>query len=193
MEIEYEATFINIDKGEYREKLKKSGAELIRPEFLQKRIVFDLPKGQEIKGGWLRVRDEGYKITMSLKVVDGHKIENQKELCLNVDNFEKAVNFLVEIGCSKKAFQESKRELWTLDGVEITIDEWPFLEPYLEIEGKSEAEVKVVSEKLGLDYSKAMFCSADTLYSKKYDLPEDVINNQISKITFNGENPFLKR
>jgi len=192
MEIEYEATFINIDKEEYRKKLKEIGAKLIKPEFLQKRVVFNLPKGHEIKGGWLRVRDEGDKMTMSLKVVDGDKIENQKELCLKVDDFDKATDFLIKIGCNKKAYQESKREWWMLDNVEITIDEWPYLEPYIEIEGKSEEVVKSTAEKLGLDYSKAMFCSADTIYSKKYNLPENVFNNEIPEIVFGKDNPFLK-
>ena len=192
MEIEYEATFINIDKDGCRKKLRKINAKLIKPEFLQKRVVFNLPSGHEIKGGWLRVRDEGDRITMSLKVVNGGKIENQKEICLTIDNFDKGVEFLGEIGCVKKAYQENKRELWILDGAEITIDEWPFLEPYIEIEAKSEKKVKAAAKKLGLNYSKAMFCSADTIYSKKYNLPEDVFNNKIPKITFGKENPFIK-
>ena len=44
MDIEYEATFINIGKDKIRTKLKKAGAKLIRPEFLQKRTVFNLPR-----------------------------------------------------------------------------------------------------------------------------------------------------
>jgi hypothetical protein len=40
MNIEYEATFYPIDKDEMRGRLKKAGAKLIRPEFLQKRDVF---------------------------------------------------------------------------------------------------------------------------------------------------------
>ncbi len=68
MEIEYEATFTNISKEVIRQKLQDAGATLVKPEFLQKRSVFKLPTGHEIKGGWLRVRDEGDKITMSLKI-----------------------------------------------------------------------------------------------------------------------------
>ena len=192
MEIEYEATFTNIDKQDIRERLKKIKGKLIRPEFLQKRIVFNLPKGNETKGGWVRVRDEGDKITMSLKVVNGMGIESQKEICLKIDNFKEAEEFLTILGCQKKAYQESKRELWKIVGVEITIDEWPFLEPFVEIEGESEESVKRIAEKLGFDYQKALFCSIDTLYSKKYNLSEDIINNQTPKIVFNMENPFVK-
>lgn len=192
MKTEYEATFLNIEKNEIRERLRKIGAELIKPEFLQRRVVFHLPEGHEIKGGWLRVRDESDKITMSLKIVDGNKIENQKEICLKINNFDEGVEFLDKIGCIKKAFQENKRELWMFDDVEITLDEWPFLEPYLEIEAKSEEKVEAVAQKLGMDYSKAMFCSVAPIYSKKYNIPEEVINNATPEITFSGENPFLK-
>ena len=112
MDIEYEATFTKIDKKETREKLKRAGAKLIRPEFLQTRSVFTLPKGHEIEGGWIRVRDEGDKITMALKIcAKTEKIEDQKELEFKVSDFLKAEHFLQKIGCEKKAFQESKREI----------------------------------------------------------------------------------
>ncbi len=192
MKTEYEATFPEINKEETRNRLRNAGAKLLRPEFLQKRVVFNLPKGHEIKGGWLRVRDESDKITMSLKIVTGGKIENQKEICLKVDDFKKAESLLVAIGCQEKAYQESKRELWSFDNVEITIDTWPFLEPFVEIEGKSEKAVKEASQKLGFDYSKALFCSIDTLYSRKYGIPDDFINNKTPKIVFGGKNPFRK-
>lgn len=192
MEIEYEATFTNINKDEVRAKLKEIGAKLLKPEFLQKRVVFNLPHDKEIKGGWMRVRDEGDKITMSLKVVDGDRIQDQKEICLKVDNFDNAVQLLELLGCQKKAYQENKRELWLVGEVEVTIDEWPFLEPLVEVEGKSEEVVKLVSEKLGFDYNQALFCAVGPIYSKKYGIPEDVINNQTPKIVFGDKNPFVK-
>jgi hypothetical protein len=40
MNIEYEATFTNVNKEKVREILKDKGGELIRPEFLQKRMLF---------------------------------------------------------------------------------------------------------------------------------------------------------
>lgn len=192
MPIEYEATFINVDKDEIRGRLKKAGASLIKPEFMQKRVVLNLPAGHEIPGGWLRVRDEQDKITMSLKIVNGDKIENQQEICLKIDNFTSGVELLESIGCQTKAYQESYRELWLLNGVEITIDEWPYLEPYVEVEGISEEAVKDVSVKLGFDYTQAIFGAVDILYNKKYGTPIDKINNEISRITFTEPNPFLE-
>lgn len=191
MEIEFEATYSNIDKHEIREKLQVLTAQLIKPEFLQKRSVFHLPPGQEIKGGWLRVRDEAGKITLCLKVIDGDQIEDQKEIELEIDNFQQAELLLLKLGCRKKAFQESKREIWLLNNVEIMIDEWPFLEPFIEVEGKSKAEVESISVKLGLDFKNALFCSVDKLYSLKYGISQERINDQTPEIIFNGKNPFL--
>lgn len=190
MEIEYEATFANINKDEIRSRLKAVGATLIKPDFMQKRIVFELPLGHEVKGGWLRVRDESDKVTMSLKVVDGDKIENQKEICLTINSFDEGVLFLESIGARRKAFQESRRELWSLDNVEIMIDEWPFLEPYVEVEGKSEAAVKIISEKIGFNYDDAIFGAVDLLYNKKYGTSFETINHHTKLITFSGPNPF---
>jgi len=192
MDVEYEATFTKIDKKETREKLKRAGAKLIRPEFLQTRSVFTLPKGHEIEGGWIRVRDEGDKITMALKIcAKTEKIEDQKELEFKVSDFLKAEHFLQKIGCEKKAFQESKREIWRFDDVEICLDEWPFLEPFVEIEADSEKKVKRAAQKLGFDYAKAKFCSADYLIKEKYNIPLDMINNQTPRITFDMKNPFV--
>ncbi len=190
---EYEATFFPIDKDEIRQRLVKAGATLIHPEFLQKRVVFKLPKGHEIEGGWMRVRQEYDKITMSLKIINGKKIKDQKEVCLKIDDFDQAIIFLTKVGCRKKAYQENKREKWILGETEITIEEWPFLEPYIEVEGKSETEVKKISEKLGFDYEKALFCSVDFLYCQKYKVTPDQVCNHTPLILFGKRNPYSKQ
>lgn len=189
MKIEYEATFLDIDKGTMRQKLAGIGARLAKPEFMQKRVVFNLPAGHEINGGWLRVRDEQDKITMTLKVVDGDAIENQKEIELKVDDFETAVSILETIGCKRKSYQETKRELWIFEDVEVTIDTWPFLDPFVEIEGKDEKSVKDMARSLELDWDKALFCSVDVIYKIKYGVPFEVVN-AAPKIVFDMENPF---
>ena len=80
---------------------------------------------------------------------------------------------------------------FALDEVEIMIDEWPFLEPFVEVEGKSEEEVKKVSEKIGFDYSKALFSNTALLYQRKYNIPNDKINVE-PLVVFDMKNPFTK-
>jgi len=193
MNIEYEATFADIDKREIRQKLKSIGAELIKEEFLQKRSTWHVPKECKIAKSWLRVRDEDDKITLTFKSVgDGFDIEGQKEVELEVDNYKQAELFLKTIGCKKKSYQETKREIWKLDDVEIMIDEWPFLEPLVEIEGKNEEVVKNVSKKMGFDYNKAIFDCVSVLYSEKYGVPEDFVNHEVERIVFEEKNPFIE-
>jgi len=191
MEIEYEAKFLNINKDEFRQKLKFVGAKLIKPETLYKRTVFFPPKGYDVTGSWVRVRDEGDKITMSYKITTNGDIKKQQEIMLIVDNYQNACQFLLNLGCLEKAYQETKREIWEFNGVEITIDEWPYLETYTEIEGKNEKEVKQTAKILGFDYNQAIFGAADQIISKKYGIPEKVINDKIKRIVFGEKNPFI--
>ena len=139
----------------------------------------------------MRIRDEGDKITLSLKVVDGDKIEDQKEACVTVSDYAEAELILNTLGCDRKAYQETKRELWLLDGVEVTIDTWPFREPFIEVEGDTEQLVRSASEKLAMEWSEAKFCAVDVLYAEKYGISTDQINNRTPEITFEMENPFL--
>ncbi|MDP3772564.1 MAG: CYTH domain-containing protein [bacterium] len=190
MKTEFEATFYPILKDEMHARLVHVGALLIRPEFLQTRTVFNLPPERGIVGGWLRVRDEGDRVTLSLKMIDGTGIAGQRELQLVVNSFADAEELLVMLGCTKKSYQESRRELWRLDGADIMIDEWPFLEPFVEIEGESEELVRNGAERLGFDYGTAIFDSVTALYAQKYNLTADRINNHTSRIVFDMENPF---
>lgn len=192
MQIEYEATFENVDKDEMRKRLKKAGAKLVRPEFAKRRFVFDLPKERKNSKAWLRILDNGKKITQTLKIVENGKIDNQNELEIEIDDFDKTARLFEMIGCEKKSYQENKRELWILDGVEITIDSWPFLEPFTEIEGKSEKEVRKVSEKLGFDWKEAVFSGIGHLYCRKYNISIDEFHEKAPKLTFDMENPFNK-
>lgn len=190
MHIEYEATFTDIDKHNMRERLKDAGGVLVRPEYLQKRIIFDLPAGHQIENGWVRVRDEGDKVTISLKITTPGEIEGQREMMLVVDDFVSAVELLEHLGLRQVTYQESKRELWRLGTVDVTIDEWPFLEPFVELEGLTEAEVKAVAHDLALDYATAKFCAIGTLYQEKYGRNIDFLHS-IKRLVFAMDNPFI--
>ncbi|MFW5702405.1 MAG: hypothetical protein ACOCXP_00360 [Candidatus Dojkabacteria bacterium] len=105
--------------------------------------------------------------------------------------FCKGVDFLRAAGFIEKSYQETKRELWHLDGAEVTIDEWPFIDPFVEVEASSEELVKRVSANLGLDLAIAVFDAADVFYTAKYGLSKDRVNKHTPKIVFEMENPFL--
>jgi adenylate cyclase class 2 len=191
MKTEYEATFLGIERSNFVNTLQKAGATLERPEYLQRRVTLELPKEKRDGHTWLRVRDEGDRITLTLKSVTGGTISDQKEDLIVVSDFNGTVALLESIGCEKKSYQESKRELWKLGEVEITIDTWPFLEPFVEIEGKSEETVKSAAQKIGLDYGKAIFDTVNEIYKRKYGKTLDELDGKILKnFTFEIKNPF---
>lgn len=92
--IEYEATFTGIGKDEARRLFTDKGTVLLRSEFLQKRIVLDLPKKHTKEKGFLRVRDEGDKITLTHKIVGTGGITDQRETCIVVNDFDNTVDLL---------------------------------------------------------------------------------------------------
>lgn len=188
METEWEATFWPIDKNEIRARLTAAGAIQAYPERAMRRKNFFLPEGSELSHGWARVRDEGDKVTISLKQA-GTLMSEQKETEVTVDSFDTAVQLLELLGCKEKAYQETTRELWTMNDVAITIDTWPFLEPLVEIEGASEEAVRDVALALGFSWEDAVFGAADVLYAKKYGIPMHQVNTE-PRLVFTDPNPF---
>lgn len=184
MAIELEAKFTQIDTQKTREKLRESGAELKHPEVLMRRKVFDYSDFRlEKAGGWVRVRDEGNCITMTYKQLTDRTLQGTTEITVKVDDFEEACGFLTAIGLDQKAYQETKREKWELNGCEITIDTWPWIPTFAEIEGPTEEAVKEAGELLGFGWQKAMHGSVETAYQEIYDTTEEEIDHWDS-ITF---------
>lgn len=189
MKTEYEATFLDIDRVHLTETLRALGATLEWPEYMQRRVTLELPKEKQNPNTWLRVRDEGDKVTLTLKSVDGKTITGQKEILVEVNDFDGTVALLESIGCERKSYQESKRELWQFGDVEIAIDTWPFLDTYVEVEGLSEEAVKDVAALLGFDYSAATFDTVNGIYKQRYGKTLDEL--KLPSLTFEMENPFL--
>ncbi|MES2931167.1 MAG: CYTH domain-containing protein [Patescibacteria group bacterium] len=186
---EYEVKLTGLDKASVREVLARTGT-LENAEHVQHNLAYHLPPGREIEGGWLRIRNENGCIAMSLKIIASDRIEDQFEYRLVASSMEEARGFLELMGATQKAEQEKKREIWRVDDCEVVIDEWPFLEAYLEVEGPSEASVKAVTEKLGFDYASARVCSASRLYTEKYGVPEKTVNDETPILIFGMDNPF---
>lgn len=190
MQTEWEASFWSIDKDKVRARLSAVGAELMYPERDMRRYGFFPPAGTLLQKSWVRIRDEGDRVTMSIKQV-GAKLDEQKELEIVVNDFETGAEFLRTLGCKEKAFQETKRELWRIGVVDIVIDSWPFLEPLVEIEGPSEVAIREVAERLGFLWADARFTSVAEAYMEKYGVTYERINTGTPRLVFEGHNPFL--
>ena len=176
MKTEIEVKFCDVDIDDIRERLMSAGAVCEQPMRLMKRALIEEPH-HEAEHSFLRIRDEGDKVTLTFKR-RGHKdaqtIDNVKEIEVTVSDFDDTVELLREAGWTYKTFQESKRETWHLDDVEVVIDEWPWLAPYIEIEGESEAVVRAAADKLDLDWNDVMYGHIDAVYEKHYEFQDGI-------------------
>ena len=191
METEIEAKFPDINKEELRNKLRSLGAVLEHEEVLMRRSNFDYPdRTLDKKGGWIRVRDERNKVTLSYKQLNDRTLHGTKEISIVVGSFDKSCEFLLAVGFEIKAKQETKREKWNYKGVEITIDTWPWVPSFVELEASSEDVIKEVTIELGFGWENAMHGSVETIYQMHYDFSESEIDHWES-ITFIPEPEWL--
>lgn len=181
MQTEIEAKFLDIDPEKIRQKLKSVGAIQEYPERLMRRSVFEHPT--EKQNDWFRVRDEGDKITLSYKILTDRTLHGTKEITIEVNNFDDACNILKAAKLKFVAYQETKREMWTFGDTKITIDTWPWIPTFTEIEAGTEKEVRETAEKLGLNWEDTLHGSVETAYQKYYDVTEEEVDNWKS-ITF---------
>ncbi|MGY4893612.1 MAG: class IV adenylate cyclase [Candidatus Saccharimonadota bacterium] len=167
MKNEIEAKFVNINIDDIRSRLTELGAILIQPMRDMQRVTIDTPELKK-KDAFVRIRNEGDKTTITYKQFNSLSIDGVKEVEITVDDFDTAVTLFKEAGLAYGSLQESRRETWKLDEVEIVIDEWPWLNPYIEIEAPSEDLVILTSEKLGFNWDDAIFGDVMAAYRVQY-------------------------
>ncbi len=162
MQTEFEVKILDVNVDEIKTKLNSLGAKFIKEKF-QRRLTYDFTPIKE--GSWVRLRTDGKKTTLCIKEIHNDLIDGTKELEIVVDDFEKTNLILEKLGYSHKAYQENKRISYTLDDVEIEIDFWPKIPPYVEIEGKSVEEVEKMVKKLGFQMSQTTSLNTESIYS----------------------------
>jgi len=188
MEIEFEAKFLEINKTDLIEKIKSLGGKLKKGLTLYKRSVFGLC---DVKRGYVRVRDEGDKITMTAKLYKNPKFPEEYELELkNNNNFEQGEAFLQALNLDKKAYHETMREKWTIPKTngkelcELAIDYIPGLPVYVEVECNSKADLNKCIKMLGLPKDKMMFGAYGQVFVHYYGMTRTDIDNNVPSITF---------
>jgi adenylate cyclase, class 2 len=185
---EIEVKFLNIDSVLMEGKLEAIGAKKMF-EKLYKRRIFDYPDLRlNKKGAWIRLRDEGEKITLTYKERIGMKTfdgktndDSMEEIEINVNDFEKTAEMLNKIGFIEKFYQENKRIRYRLNDIEFDIDFWPQLDPYLEIEAPSWEKIDEAIKLLELNPEDKRIFSTTQIYKLKGI--EDI---DYKEITFKG-------
>ena len=143
---------LDFDEKSLREALKNSGAKYVG-KFLQRRVVFDARPDTTEKHELFRIRTNGTKTTLTWKFRDETKkgMDNTDETEVEVSDFDKTVEIISKLWSGIKPYhQENRVEKWDYKGVEIAIIQWPLVPPFLELEGKSEEQIRNVINELGI-------------------------------------------
>jgi adenylate cyclase class 2 len=145
MKTEFEIKVLDIDSRDIGSKLQQAGFTQV-PLKVFRRYVYDASK----PGGWIRLRTDGTKTTLTFKSFVENAIDGVRELEVEVSDFDATNELLEAIGLKATAYQENRRSLYVLNDIEISVDEWPHVPAYLEIEAKEKTTVETWLKKLGL-------------------------------------------
>jgi adenylate cyclase, class 2 len=195
MNTEIEVKFLHINHEEIRNRLKDVGFTCVTPMRLMRRVIIDYPDRRLQVGtpnSYIRVRDEGDKVTLTYKQFASLSIDGAQEVEVITSSFEDTVKIFTAVGLEVMSLQESKRETWRSDSCEVVLDEWPWLDPYIEIEATTEAEVREVASRLVLDWSLAKFGDVMVAYRDQYPyLKETQTVGKVPEVLFNAPFPDL--
>ncbi len=171
--IEFEGKVLEINKKDMLKKLVEQKAKYIG-EYLQRRYVFNTIPFNENR--WVRLRSNGKNATLAVKEIKDDTVNGTSEWEIEVSNFEETLKILKKIGIKPKGYQENRRIEYSMDSCQITLDFWPKIPAYLEIEGKNEKQVYECVKKLGIDKKEITGMNTTKIY-KKYGIDLDKIKD----------------
>jgi adenylate cyclase class 2 len=182
-EYEYKLKFDDDITEEYiRKKLKKLKAKHYKP-IIFKIKTFNNPIEKDM---FIRLRDEGYKKTFTIKKNLKDKFVDEFEII--IDNIDTAEQMLLLLGCKLKYEVEKIREIYKYNDIEIVLDSLPGLPTYFEIEAPSLKELNTFCKELNIDITKQIDDSIT--YDNIYGLDKN--RNINGNLTFNNaKNMFL--
>jgi predicted adenylyl cyclase CyaB len=162
--LEIERRYFEFDKDEVVQALLFLGGTH-SGTFLFRQVAF-LPRDRKVS--LIRVRDEGHRITMTVKTKTNGPYFIEDEVV--VDDFEKAVSLMTAIGLTQKNYVEKIRSIYLMGGAEIVFDEYPGLRAYIEIEAPNAKTLTDVAFCLGLRSDEAQGPCVQTMYLEEYGI-----------------------
>ena len=189
---EIEVKFLDIDPKKIEKKLKDIGAKKVFDHIFKSK-VFDYPDLRlNAAAAWIRLRDEGDKITLSFKQRKGAKDDGGRtndegmiEHETVVSDFDQTANVFLSAGFIQKFYEEKHRIRYMLGDIEFDIDFVPLLEPYLEIETDSWSKIDKAIKLLELKPSDKKIFSTYQIYQLKginmLDYKELTFSKQIKR------------
>ena len=173
MNSEYEVRVLDIDVDSFIKQIEKLGAIYVN-KYEQKRYIYDF--NPKIDNKWIRLRTDGFKTTLAIKEYQSAEIGGTKEIEIEVSDIEKTDEILNQLGYFKRSIQENKRIRYILNDVEIDVDTWPYLNTYVEFEGKNKKSVQDLLKLLEIDENSITTMDAQDIYLANGFTLEDLNN-----------------
>ena len=164
---ETEAKFYVRALNKIQTQLQALKAHLIQPRVLEKNIRFDLPDASlRSKGYVLRLRyDTEARLTYKSASKNERGVLSRREIEFVVADFEKAKQFLEELGYQKLVYYEKYRTTYKLNETLVMLDELPYGN-FVEVEGETIEIIRTSSLQLNLNWDTAIATSYTALFER---------------------------
>ncbi len=174
---EIELKVLDVNKEQLIKRLKALKARKL-PVQNFRRIIFFI-KDDKKESVWLRLRTDGKKVTLTLKEQFGSGLTQTNEYETEVKDFKTTAKILCK-SFKRFVYEETTRIPYLYKGAEITIDKWPDIPWFMEIEGKSKDHVMQLYKELNVSGRPVGNINADVAY-KMYGLNFEEIAKKNNK------------
>ena len=165
--LEVEVKFFLDDPAGFEKRLRSIGANLVQPRTHELNYRFDTPdltltRTRQV----LRLRqDQAVVVTYKGPALQGQAVSMRKEIELEVNNFQAAKDLFEALGYQVAVLYEKYRTVYTLNELEITLDEMPF-GVFTEIEGGDAQTIERMAASLSLLWSQRILESYLMLFER---------------------------
>lgn len=162
--------YVEMNIKDFKDLLDMSPIDIV--DTLEKSTTFNKEIAQKLINPykWLRLRKNNDKVELTLKHIyekDQSNIQKVKEYEINVSDINEANELLENMGIVKRNYQEKNRISYKYKTAEIEIDQWPLLEPYMEIECDDGDVIDEIVNKLELNDKEIVSLNTVQLYNRK--------------------------
>ena len=188
---EFEIRIYNFNERKVKKIIKDNGGELINKKRVMPVIVYTHPNKK--KDIYIRIRDEGQQITLTVKTKLKSKYPIEREVEIN--SVEEGEAILKLLGFKEKYRIEKIRETYNLKGCkEIVFDSMPGLPNWMEIDCHSESSLKKIAKKLGFTLEDHSTHGVSDRYVELYGITK---NRKLGDLTFKTAkkvlSPYIKK
>lgn len=148
MSTEVEARILGVDVARLCRTLERVGAVQYEDALLRE-VLFAPPNGAH--GEYVRVRDDGQRVTITHKrrIDDLSRLETE----FFADDYDAAVTLFEAMGLPRLMYREKHRTSYRIGGAVISIDRYPGIPAFAEVEAPDPSAVEAACALLGLDFA----------------------------------------